>query len=71
MITDQTTAEVDRYRDILAAIARGRTDNGRPLAGARAQTMARAILAEWGRDWPVADQEAWSGCRVRGRKRRR
>lgn len=36
----------------LALIARGRTDNGRPLAGERARQIAREALVKKGRDWP-------------------
>ena len=41
----------DRYRAVLQAIARGRPDASRGLAGTEAQAMAREALIEMGDDW--------------------
>ena len=40
----------DRYRGVLQAIAHGRTDASRGLAGTKAQAMAREVLIEMGDD---------------------
>ena len=50
----------DRYRAVLQAIARGRTDASHGLAGTKAQAMAREALIEMGDDWtkrgaPISD----------------
>ncbi len=45
------SAVEDRYRAVLQAIAHGRTDASRGLAGTKAQAMAREALIEMGDDW--------------------
>lgn len=49
--------ELDTYRETLARIAQGRPDNGRALAGAEAQELARVALLKHGRPWPVKIQK--------------
>jgi len=44
-------ASAVRFQEALAEIARGRTDNGRPLGGERARQIAREALLDRGRDW--------------------
>ncbi|MGI4951572.1 MAG: hypothetical protein ACRYGM_07180 [Janthinobacterium lividum] len=41
----------DLYRTVLQAIARGRFDGGRAIAGTETQIMAREALAQMGDDW--------------------
>ncbi len=47
----RTVAE-DRYRTVLQAIARGRPDGSRAMAGTEVQALARELLVELGEDWP-------------------
>lgn len=42
----------DRYRMALQAIARGRSDGSRAMAGTEVQALARRLLVEMGEDWP-------------------
>ena len=44
-------AAVDRYRATLQSIARGRSDDGRPLPSVAARARARALLIGLGEDW--------------------
>ncbi len=41
----------DRYRTALQAIARGRSDGSRAIAGTQVQAMARKVLVEMNDDW--------------------
>lgn len=43
---------VDRMKFVLQEIARGRCDNGRPLAAEIARQMARHVLSTYGIEWP-------------------
>lgn len=44
-------AQLQAFADTLRKIARGRTDNGRPMASERARQIAREALIEWGVQW--------------------
>lgn len=48
--------EMVRYQFVLGEIARGRCDNGRPLAAEIARQMARHVLDTYGRPWPARQQ---------------
>ena len=45
-----------RFAQVLGEIARGRKDNGRPLAAETARQMAREVLDEQGFRWPSGEQ---------------
>ena len=45
------SAAEERYRIVLQAIARGRQDGSRAMAGTEVQAMARKALIEMGDDW--------------------
>lgn len=48
-----TEAEhLERAIFVLGEIARGRVDNGRPLAAETARQMARDVLGHCNRNWP-------------------
>lgn len=42
-----------KFAEVLGEIARGRKDNGRPLAAETARQMARNVLDEQGFKWPA------------------
>jgi hypothetical protein len=42
----------NRFVEVVGEIARGRKDNGRPLAAETARQMAREVLDELGFVWP-------------------
>lgn len=46
--------QLGRMQGTLQVIARGRPDNGRPLAAETARQLARSALIECGVDWPDA-----------------
>lgn len=45
----------NRMREVLAEIARGRPDNGRPLAAKTSRQMARSVLIELNLKWTRED----------------
>ena len=45
-----------RFQDALVEIARGRWDNGRPLAAETARQIARKALTDRGRGWSDSGQ---------------
>lgn len=49
-------ANHNRFVEALGRIARGRSDNGRPLAAEIARQMAREVMDECGVHWPVGDK---------------
>jgi len=50
-VSDAFRASV-RFAEVLGEIARGRSDNGRPLPAETARQMAREVLDEQGFRWP-------------------
>lgn len=49
-------ATAKRFQEALVTIARGRTDNGRPLGGRTAQEVARLALIDRDRSWSVSER---------------
>lgn len=45
-----------RFAEVLGEIARGRPDNGRPIAAETARQKAREVLAELGFTWPQGER---------------
>lgn len=46
-------ANHNRFVEVLGQIARGRPDNGRPIAAEKARQMAREVMDECGVHWPA------------------
>ncbi|KKL23186.1 hypothetical protein LCGC14_2427920 [marine sediment metagenome] len=44
--------DIECFKKALQLIARGRTDNGRPLAAERSRQIAREALIKRRMDWP-------------------
>jgi hypothetical protein len=46
-----------RMGEVLGQIARGRADNGRPLAAETSRQLAREVLTELGLSWPQGNKD--------------
>ncbi len=58
-MTDEQRDEFhERMEFVLGEIARGRVDNGRPLASEVCRRMARDVLSMFGVEWPVKEKVA-------------